>query len=65
MEDMVDRKISENRYDMDVVIPVSYMKTTGKRAAFKCHKLVSRFDNYYFGNNARYIDKAQELSIYR
>jgi hypothetical protein len=65
MEDMVDKKISENRYDMDIVIPVSYMKTTGKRASFKCHKLVSRFDNYYFGNNARYVDKAQELSIYR
>jgi hypothetical protein len=26
LEEMVDRKISINNYDMDIVIPVSYME---------------------------------------
>jgi hypothetical protein len=28
MEEMVDKKIAENKYDMDIVVPVSYIKTT-------------------------------------
>jgi hypothetical protein len=27
MEDMVDKKISDRKFDMDIVIPVSYEKT--------------------------------------
>ncbi len=65
MEEMVDKKIAENKYDMDIVVPVSYIKTTWKRISFRCYKLVSRFDNYYFWNNARYIDKSQDLSAFR
>ena len=65
MEEMVDKKIAENKYDMDIVVPVSYIKTSWRRMSFRCYKLVSRFDNYYFGNNARYIDKAQDLSAFR
>ena len=65
MEDMIDRKINENKYDMDIVLPVTYMKTVWKRLSFRCYRLVSRFDNYYFWNNARYIDNAKDLSIYR
>ena len=34
---------------------------------FKCEacKLLDRYENYYFGKNARLINSAQELSIYR
>jgi hypothetical protein len=28
MEEMIDKKIDDNRYDMDIVIPVSYARIT-------------------------------------
>jgi hypothetical protein len=31
MEEMVDKKIADNKYDMDIVIPVSYEKIRAKR----------------------------------
>lgn len=69
MEKMVDKKIADNKYDMDIVIPVSYEKISGRRISTwwhrTCYRFVERFDNYYFWTNARYIDKAQDLSIYR
>ncbi len=65
MEKMVDKKIEEKHLAMDIVVPVSYKKVTKKRVMFKCRSLVNRFENYYFGSNARLIDNAEDLSIYR
>ena len=65
MEKMIDKKIEDEKYSMDIVIPLSYKKTTGKRILFKCHSLVERRDNYYFWKNARLITDPKELSMYR
>ncbi len=65
MEDMIDKKIEDEKYSMDIVVPVSYQKTTWKRVLFKRYYFVDRYENYYFGNNARLIDDAEDLSIYR
>ena len=65
MENMIDRKVEEKKLGMDIVVPISYQKKTKKRINFRCVPFVSRFENYYFGSNARYVDNAEELSIYR
>ena len=65
MEEMIDRKIEKEHIWMDIVIPTSYEKVTWKRVDFKCYSFVDRYENYYFWNNARLIDKAEDLSIYR
>ena len=65
MENMIDKKIEEKHLSMDIVVPVSYKKVTKKRVMFRCRSLVDRYENYYFGSNARLIDNAEDLSIYR
>ncbi len=65
MEKMIDKKIEEEKYSMDIVIPLEYKKVEWKRVYFSCYPFVDRFENYYFGKNARLINNAQELSIYR
>ena len=65
MEDMIDKKIEEQKYSMDIVVPLEYKEVTWKRIDFKCYSLVNRFENYYFGNNVRFIDNSEDLSIYR
>ena len=65
MEKMIDQKIEDEHIWMDIVVPISYEETTKKRVDFRCFSFVDRFENYYFGNNARLIDFPQDLSIYR
>ena len=65
MENMIDKKIEEQKYSMDIVIPTEYKRVEWKRVYFSCYPFVDRFENYYFGKNARLINSAQELSIYR
>ena len=65
MEKMIDKKIEDEKYSMDIVIPLEYKKVTWKKIDFKCRSLTDRFENFYFGSNARYIESAKELSIYR
>ena len=65
MEEMIDKKIEEEKYSMDIVIPLEYKRVEWKRVYFSCYPFVDRFENYYFGKNARLINSAQELSIYR
>ncbi|MBR7037326.1 hypothetical protein IKI14_05815 [bacterium] len=65
MEEMIDNKIDEKHLAMDIVVPVSYKKEKKKRIDRKCRSLVDLYENFYFGNNARFIDKAEDLSIYR
>ncbi len=65
MENMIDEKIEEKKMAMDVVVPVSYENVTKTRVDFKCRSFVKRYENYYFGNNANFIDNAEDFSIYR
>ena len=65
MEKMIDEKIEEEKYSMDIVIPLEYKRVEWKRIYFSCYPFVDRFENYYFWRNARLINSAQELSIYR
>ena len=65
MENVVDKKVEEKNLSMDIVIPVSYQKKTKKRINFRCVGFISRFENHYFGSNARFIDKSEDLSVFR
>ena len=65
MEKMIDKKIEDEKYSMDIVIPIEYKRVEWKRIYFSCYPFVDRFENYYFGKNARLINNAEELSIYR
>ena len=64
LESMIDNKIDKEKYSMDIVIPVQFEEIEGKRIV-ACHDLLTRYENYYFWKDARYIDDAKELSIYR
>jgi hypothetical protein len=52
MEEMVDQKIAENKYDMDIVIPVSYENEGREKfrrfLRRRCISFPTRYDNYYF-----------------
>lgn len=65
LEDMVDEKINQEKYSMDIVIPISYRKVTWKRIWFKCYSLVEDYENFYFGQNVRNVTNVKDLSIYR
>ena len=65
MEDMIDRKISNENLSMDIVVPLSYKEVTKKWVDYRCFSFVDRYENYYFWDNARLIDEAENLSIYR
>ena len=65
MENMIDKKIESEHLGMDIVVPTSYKVVTKKRVDFKCYSFVDRYENYYFWDNARLIDEAENLSIYR
>ena len=69
MEEMVDKKIADNKYDMDIVIPVSYENEGREKfrrsLRRRCISFPTRYDNYYFWLNARNVDSAKDLSIYR
>jgi hypothetical protein len=47
MEKMIDEKIENEKYSMDIVVPISFKEVTGRRV-IKCHQLVRRWENYYF-----------------
>ena len=69
IEEMVDQKIADNKYDMDIVIPVSYENEGREKfrrfLRRRCISFPTRYDNYYFWLNARNVDSAKDLSIYR
>ena len=65
MEDMIDKKIMDENLSMDIVVPLSYKEVTKKWVDDRCYSFVDRYENYYFWDNARLIDKAEDLSIYR
>ncbi|MDR2416444.1 MAG: hypothetical protein LBD75_07825 [Candidatus Peribacteria bacterium] len=78
LEKAVDKKIEEEKYDMDIVLPVSYATTQAEKVGGckrvlgikicknKTNKyLESKYEVFYFGKSANLISSAQELSIYR
>lgn len=65
LEQMVDEKIDKERYDMDIVIPISYRDEKWKRIQWKCRPLVRMYRNFYFWKDARLVEDAEWLSIYR
>jgi hypothetical protein len=48
MENMVDKKVEDEKYSMDIVMPVELEIRTGRKAYVKCFTFVDRFENYYF-----------------
>ena len=54
---------------MDIVIPVSYENEGREKfrrfLRRRCISFPTRYDNYYFWLNARNVDSAKDLSIYR
>jgi hypothetical protein len=48
MEDMIDRKISNENLSMDIVVPLSYKEVTKKWVDYRCFSFVDRYENYYF-----------------
>lgn len=64
-EKVIDKKIEDEWYSMDIIIPVSHDRWTTKKVWFKKRHLQERWENYYFGKYALYIEDPKELSIYR
>jgi hypothetical protein len=48
MEKMIDEKIENEKYSMDIVIPVQLEEKEGKKAYLQCFTFVTRWENYYF-----------------
>ncbi|MDR0283195.1 MAG: hypothetical protein LBI53_08175 [Candidatus Peribacteria bacterium] len=77
LERAVDKKITDKKYDMDIVIPTEYRNRYHMRRRYWIGWLLlpifipqeKRFNTtykvYYFGKEAKLINSAQELSIYR
>ena len=65
MESLIDKKIVEKHLSMDIVVPVSQYEVTHKKVWFRWYDFEEYYENYYFGQSARSIDKAEDLSIYR
>ena len=65
MEEMIDKKIEDEKYSMDIVIPVEYEKVEWKKARLRCFPFTTRYENFYFWKSARYVEDVLDLSIYR
>lgn len=70
LEKYVDDKIESEKYSMDLVIPVEYRQEKWKKirlasVSLWCYSFVTDYKNYYFGNEARYVDNVKDFSIYR
>ena len=65
MEEMIDEKIDKEKYSMDIVLPLWHKSITGKRILFKCYSFVDYYENFYFWENARNIESAKDLTVYR
>jgi hypothetical protein len=78
LENAVDKKIKDEKYDMDIVLPISYETTQAEKVG-GCKRVLgikvcknktnknldSKYEVFYFGKSANLIQSAQELSIYR
>jgi hypothetical protein len=66
LETELNTAIEEEKYYMDIPIPLSYLNFAGQRKRGRC--IWPTYDysqNYYFGQNAESIKSAQEISIYK
>lgn len=72
LESIVDEKIEEEKYRLNEIIPLTYLKYNGyEKSAVNFKGKVctwqeySAYENYFFGLNANYVTSMQETSSYR
>lgn len=67
LEDAVDQKVEEEKYRLDEVLPLTYLKYEWRqRFLRKCvWEIYDAYENYFFGTNAKYVKTAEETSTYR
>ena len=67
LEEAVDDKVEKEKYWLNDVIPLTYLKYKWKkRFLWKCvWEIYDAYENYYFGTNARYLQWMEETSAYR
>lgn len=66
LENIVNEKIEKEKYWLNEVIPLTYLKYEWYEKWTKCTwKVYDAFENYFFGLNAEYITNMQQISTYR
>ena len=67
LEEAVDKKVEEEKYRLNEVLPLTYLKYEWKsRWNWKCvREIYDAYENYYFGKKAQYVDTAEDTSTYR
>lgn len=66
LESGLNTKIEEEKYYLNIPIPIGYLNFDGERKRGKCaRETYDYYHNYYFGQNAKLIQTAAESSIYR
>lgn len=65
LEKIVDEKIEKEKYRLNEIIPLTYLKYAWIHKT-KCKwKTYDAYENYFFGMPAKYIDNMQQVSTYR
>jgi hypothetical protein len=70
LEGKLNDKIEQEKYYMNIPIPVSELDFQGtKKIAIPLPKCIrtkyNYYENYYFGKNAEQVNTAQDTNIYR
>lgn len=67
LEEAVDIKVEEEKYWLDEVIPLTYLKYEWEsKWNGKCvWNIYDAYENYYFWENAQYLKSMEETSTYR
>ena len=67
LEEAVDKKVEEQKYWLDEVIPLTYLRYEWEsRWLNKCvWNIYDAYENYYFWENAQYLQSMEETSPYR
>ena len=70
LEDIVDKKVEEEKYRMEEVLPLTYLKYkwVEKEQLFKkkCYRdEYEAYENFYFWDNAKNIESAEQTTTYR
>ena len=66
LEWFVDDKVDSEKYRLNEVIPLTYLNYQGALYMWNCTwKTYDAFENYFFGNQAKYMTSMQNVSSYR
>ncbi|HPC34674.1 MAG TPA: hypothetical protein PLP73_03340, partial [Candidatus Absconditabacterales bacterium] len=66
LEKIVDEKIEKEKYRLNEIIPLTYLKYAGVKRNGNCRRQqYDAYENYFFGMPAKYIDNMQQVSTYR